>query len=272
MAEETGLADPNDVQSAPGDSEFVLPVNEQGDEIDLASALARNIQQFGGEPQSAVDVADRIDQIFGALSSQGNDSMLVDSNNALDVSAATVTITDDGNLAIASLPEPLDVSGAEVDVDIASQTASPLAVAGTVDVSAYNGGTLPTEQQSPVGVEDSTGTQINPDQSPEYPDNQTVGHDLDADGDLTIGPVSVARSEAVVIAITSTDGANFSASVEWTDGSGNTFQSEAATDIGIDATSEEWVRLVRKGPQVTVTVTDTSGGTNNVNAHVDTER
>jgi hypothetical protein len=98
------------------------------DTDDLQSALDQNIEAFGGAPQSAVDVADRINQLFGALASQAGDSLLVDSNNALDVSAATVTVTDDGALAI----------------------------------DAYNGGTLPTEQQSPVGVEDSGGSQIDP--------------------------------------------------------------------------------------------------------------
>lgn len=63
---------------------------------------------------------------------------------ALDVSGATVPVQED---------TPLDVSAAEVDIDITSQTGPAL------DVSAA---TVPTEQQTPIGVEDSTGTQVDP--------------------------------------------------------------------------------------------------------------
>jgi len=122
-------------------------------------------------------------------------------------------------------------------------------------------------------IHDSAGTQINPDQSPDYPDSQTVGYDLIGTGDLVIGPVSVARAEAVVISVNSTDAATFSVSVDWEDGAGNVFQAESAADIGMANVTQDWARLVRKGPQVEVTITDTSGGVaNNVNAHVDVER
>lgn len=122
-------------------------------------------------------------------------------------------------------------------------------------------------------VTDSSGTQVDPDRSPDYPNSQTTGHDLIASGDLVIGPVSVARSEALVISANSTDGNSFSVSVDWEDGAGNVFQTESAADIGLDSAVEDWARLVRKGPQVEVTVTDTSAAaSNNINIHVDTER
>ena len=102
--------------------------------VDVAG-FKQNLTQVGGEPQSAVDVANKIDKLEDALASVGNDELRVDIGGSgnLDVDLAensfgTITVTDDGSLAI----------------------------------SAYNGGTLPTEQQSPVGVEDSNGTQIDP--------------------------------------------------------------------------------------------------------------
>lgn len=53
---------------------------------------------------------------------------------------------------VSSLPEPLDVSDATVTVDDD----------GTLTLDAASQNTLPTEQQSPVGVEDSAGTQVDP--------------------------------------------------------------------------------------------------------------
>jgi hypothetical protein len=184
-------------------------------------------------------------------------------------------VTDDGSLAVASLPEPLDVSGSEVDVDLNSQTLSPLTVTddGSLAIASWNAGTLPTEQQTPVGVEDSTGTQVDPSRETQFPDSQTTGHDLIGTGDLVIGPVPVDRSSALVIAANSTSGNTFSVSVDWSDGSGNVFASESASDLALSNITSDWSRLVRKGPQVTVTFTDTSGAAaNNVNVHIDTQR
>lgn len=162
------------------------------------------------------------------LNSQTLTNVSVDLNAqsgpALDVSGATVTVTDDGALTLAandgtdigdvgiedislvtgqatksgSLPvtlasdedtvsvqedTPLDVSAAEVDVDLASQTGPALDVSGAtvavqeasaLDVSAatvevqeataldVSGATVPTEQQSPVKVENTNGTAIDP--------------------------------------------------------------------------------------------------------------
>lgn len=109
--------------------------------------------------------------------------------------------------------------------------------------------------------------------APDHPNRQVVGHDLVADGDLTIGDVGVARSEAAVVAANSTDGNTWSASVDWQNDAGDVFQSESAADINLSSVAEDWARLVRKGPRVQVTFTDESGaGSNEINAHVDTER
>ena len=236
------LPEPLDVSSA----EVDVDLNSQS-----LSEVATNLSQIGGTAQSAVDVADKIDQIEDALASVGADSLRVAS------------------------PNPLDVSAAEVDVDVASQSLGTVTVDddGSLAINAYNGGTLPTEQQSPVGVEDAGGNQVDPALATDYLDAQQAGYDLVGGGDLTIGPGAVERGKAVVIAANSTDNNTFSVSVEWQDSNGNVFQAEPAADIGLDAVTEDYARLVRKGPQVEVTVTDESGASQNtINIHADTER
>lgn len=125
-------------------------------------------------------------------------------------------------------------------------------------------------------VADATGTQVNPDQSPDYPNNQTVEHDLDpgASGDLTIGPTSVLRSQSVVVSGNSVDGQNWTANVDWEDGSGNVFASQSGADIGLSGVSNTATRLFRKGPQVSVTYSSdaTSGTQNRINAYVGVHR
>jgi len=205
---------------------------------------------------------------------------------ALDVSAATVPteqqtpvqLEDSSGTTIDPLTageQPLDVSASEVDVDINTQTASPLTVTddGALAINAYNGTTLPTEQQAPVSVEDSSGNNIDPSVASDYPDTQVSGEDIVANGDLVVGPVTVARTSGVTIAANSTDGTTFSVSVEWVDSAGNIYQQESATDIELSAITQDFARLVRKAPQVQVTVTDDSGAAqNNINIHVDTQR
>lgn len=80
----------------------VLDVKQAAETTDDA-----DITDIGGRTQSAVDVANKIDQIEDALTSVGGDQLRVDLEN-------------------------------------------------------YNGGTLPTEQQSPVGIEGSGGSQLDP--------------------------------------------------------------------------------------------------------------
>lgn len=153
-------------------------------------------------------------------------------------------------------PSPLDVSGAEVDVDINS----------------LSYGTLPTEQQTPVKVEDSGGATIDPAKETDFPNHTTVGHDLIGTGNLTI-EVSLAKSQAVMISANSTDSNSFSVSVDWVDDSGNIYMSESKTDIDMGSITQDWARLTRKAPKIKITVTDESGGTsNNVNVFVDTHR
>jgi len=102
---------------------------------------------------------------------------------------------------------------------------------------------------------------------------QVTGHDLVSSGDLTIPRTVAEGATAVVIAGRSIDNNGFSVSVQWADGSGNVLQTESSADIGLNTVTEDYARLVRKGPQVEVTVTDESGAAqNNINFHADTER
>jgi hypothetical protein len=104
----------------------------------------------------------------------------------------------------------------------------------------------------------------------EHPNRTEVEHDL-ADGDLEIGPLGVARSDALLIAVHSKDDAAFSVSVKWRDGNGNVYQTEPKGETGVSSSTDDWARLTRKGPQAVVTITNESGGENVVNAFVDTE-
>lgn len=93
-----------------------------------------------------------------------------------------------------------------------------------------------------------------------YSDN---GHDLIADGDLTFN-VAVDGAAHVIIAAHSDDSANFSVSIDWEDESGNTMQSETASELNMANIQDDWSRLVTKAAYMSVTITDTSGGAQNV--------
>jgi len=110
----------------------------------------------------------------------------------------------------------------------------------------------------------------------DFPESETTGHDLDptgGSGDLTL-TVEVPHNQALILAANSTSGKNWSASVTWQDSDGNEFVSESKGDIGLSSVSNDWARLVRKGPECKVTFTSEAGGgtTNNLNAYVDAHR
>jgi hypothetical protein len=112
----------------------------------------------------------------------------------------------------------------------------------------------------------------------QHPESETITHDLDptnGDGDY-VTHVSVAATQALVIAGNSTDGNTWSASVRWIDAesSDNEFVNESKTDTQLDTVTNDWSRLVRKGPvaEVTVTSEETSGTQNQVNVFVDAHR
>jgi hypothetical protein len=221
--------------------------------------------------QAIVDPDGLVTYLARALASQGQDELQVEQQTPVGIEGDD----DDGNtlnVAVERFSEGItDRPG------LLTYLARALASKGhdqlRVDLQNNNAGTLAVEPQTPVAVEDASGTQVNPAIQTDYLYYQTGGHDLVGSGDISIGPAAVQRATAVVIAATSTDDNAFSVSVEWVDGNGNTYQSESATDIGLDSITEDYARLVRKGPQVQVTVTDESGAAQNlVNVHADTER
>lgn len=124
-------------------------------------------------------------------------------------------------------------------------------------------------QESPVELADGQGVTVEDDATaPQFPVAEAVGHDL-TNATLELGPLDVNRAEAAVLSASAEAG--WSATIEWLDANGNVFQTEQATDIGLDNVAEGWTRLVRKGTHVKATLTDESGsGSNTVNAFLDT--
>jgi hypothetical protein len=105
----------------------------------------------------------------------------------------------------------------------------------------------------------------------QHPNQRVTEHDL-VDSDLEVGPLEVSRSDAILLAFQSQDGKSVSVTVKHHDTEGNTYQTEEPADLSLNGVVEDWARLVRKGPRVTITVSDTSGAAQNrVNLYIDTE-
>lgn len=175
------------------------------------------------ESADATTVA-QVQYIARALNSQGLDefvSRVTDSSGTqIDPLTTAVTASEGADEVRVSSPNPLDVSAAEVDVDLNSQTLAQLSadieqIGGQaqsavdvankaeqladalqsafaaddqlrVDLQNNNAGTLPVEQQTPVGVEDSAGTQIDP----------LAQRDLPAGVDVKAGVVERIQNDA----------------------------------------------------------------------------
>jgi len=198
--------------------------------------VAQNLEQIGGQAQSAVDVAQKIDDIHAALASQAGDVLRVEQQTAIAVESSGGTTIDP---ATAALEDALKANDADEFI---------------------------------TRVTDASGSEVNPDQSPNYPEEFNQ-QDLIASGDLVVGPVSVEKSQAILISANSTDSNTWSASLSWEDGSGNVILQESAGDIELSSVTQDWARVVRKGPEVEVTFTDTSAaGANNINTYVDVHR
>ena len=224
-------------------------------DVDLASQtlsqLASNIEQIGGQAQSAVDVADKIDQIEDALASVGSDSLRVTS------------------------PNPLDVSGAEVDVDIATQSLSPLTVTddGSLAISAYNGSTLPVEQQTAVALEDSGGTGISPLAQRDLPvgtDPSTGAEDnlrTQAEFDLShVGSAVADGSQAFVVVLNNPAGSGVEAFASVQINGSGLAELDKAENITVDSAGTA-LDAIPKNTQSgdTPTITVEQGGTYTVN-------
>jgi hypothetical protein len=226
-----------------------------------------NTLQVGAETlsQGTLDPDGLVTYLARALQTQGHDQLRVDLQNN---NAGTLPVEQQTPVGVE------DSAGTQIDPAKQGTLSSATTHLGNLSDALQSQATdvMRVEQQSPVGVEDTDGNQVDPSLKTYYLDHQTSGHDL-AVGDLVIGPNGVRRGTAVTIAATSTDNNAFSVSVEWVDSAGNTYQSESATDIGLDSITEDYARLVRKAPEIEITVTDESGAAQNlVNVHADTER
>jgi hypothetical protein len=173
------------------------PRRKQKVDVDAqsASVLTTDVEQIGGAAQSAVDVAAAIDALEDALTSVGADALGVESASALDVSAAEVDV-DLATQSLASIAvqenNPLDVSGATVDV----QEASPLDVSGaTVGIESNDdGGDQTTSTSTNVSVTNSDGaTAIVADTSGSA--TLTVEVSVDGGSNWTTYTVSIGGSE-----------------------------------------------------------------------------
>jgi len=111
----------------------------------------------------------------------------------------------------------------------------------------------------------------------QHPAESVTDHDLDpdADGDY-VTTATVAYTQALIASVNSVDDEAVSVSVRWVESSDATeeFVTESAADLGLSGVTNDWARLVRKGPVAEVTVTSDAGaGTQNrLNAFVDSHR
>jgi hypothetical protein len=199
--------------------------------------------------------------------------------SALDVSAATVDVQEATALDVSASTVPVeqqtpiqveDSGGTPIDPATEGKLESVRALLDDLDdaLASVASDTLRTEQQSPVAVEDTSGTQVDPARATDFPSATTVGHDLSA-SNLTVGPVPVGRSQALIVSGNPTGAGDFNAKIEWTDGNGNVFRVQNASDTDVDLsgqTTSASSRLFRKGPQAKVTF---SGTDTDFNAFVD---
>lgn len=213
----------------------------------------QNIEQVGGQSQSAVDIAAAINTLAAAAASDGSEVLQTEQQTPVKLEADD----DGGNTA--------ELQGEELGTALAGTETALITYLSQALASVDNDELISR-------VADSAGAQVDPALGADYPDTSQQ-QDLVGTGDLTIGPVPVGRTEAVVIAANSDDDNTFSISVEWQDDGGNVLQSESASDIELNSVDNEYARLVRKGQQFQATVTDESGaGQNNVNVFIDTHK
>lgn len=173
-----------------------------------------------------------------------------------------LSINSDGDLEIAveSLPEPIDVSGATVTVTDD----------GSFVLDAASQGTLPTEQQTPVGVEDTGGSQVNPatnDDQPNWYDEDIINYDLVGSGDFTISEPNVRGTGDIIIKVDSADDNTFTVTLEWTDGNGTVLYSQSPAE-GTNVTNAN-LKFNTASDHFQLTITDTSAaGQNTINGTV----
>lgn len=227
----------------------------------------------------SVDVAkdttlSSVDALLGDQSDAGETdetnaaSLIAFLKGAVELLGGTLTVTDDGSLV-------LDGNAGTVigDVQISdlSSVTGQSAKSGSLPVTlASDEDNVPTDQQTPVAVEDSAGTQIDPSRATDFPDAGLAGGDLTASAQ-TVGPVAVGRSQSLLIRVHENDGGSVDVSVDWEDANGNSLGSQSATEIGMSGVTTDHARLFRKGAQARVTFTNSSGATS-TNAFIDTHK
>lgn len=159
--------------------------------------------------------------------------------------------TDTGASDVKVIGEQLDTNVANTDVAVLTWLSRALNGVGIDELVSR--------------VTDSTGTQVNPatsDGQPNYFDDSVNGYDLIGSGDYSIGETNVKGTSEVSIKFNSADGANFTVTIDWTDGSGNVLYTE--DPAGLTGVSDANETVVVGSDYFQLTITDTSGGGQNI--------
>lgn len=201
--------------------------------------LSTAIEQIGGQAQSAVDVAARIDALAAALASNGGDLLRVEQQTPVGIENTSGTQID----PLAAGNQPLDVSGA----------------------------TVPTEQQTPVGVENSSGTQIDPATAGDVSEveaalqthDQAVANDASLASGSALSRSVVAQGAETLRGRVVRASTSYDLAVDWEDSNGNVlFTDTIAT--GVAAGTETALNEPAISPYATVRVIDAGAASGSV--------
>lgn len=331
-----------------------LDVSAAEVDVDIATQslaqVATNLEQIGGQAQSAVDVASRIDSIFAALQSQAGDELrtrvfnttgtqidpataalegalksedtdefvsrlagadgLEVQEEALDTAVAATDVSILTYLARALNSQDLDEfitrvtnsSGTQIDpataalegalksndtdefvarvagadgLEVQEEQLDTVVNAADVGLLTYLARALQSVGQDELvsRLTDSTGAQVNPaveEKQPAYFDEDILNHDLIGTGDFTIAETNIAGTGEIVFKVASQDSETFTATVEWTDGSGNVLYTQSPSEA--TNTTDANLTFNTASDHFQLTITDTSGAAQNiidgtVNAH-----
>lgn len=266
----------------------VVVVRVGGGELDIGDDEERKL--------GSVDIEDRDGRVLGdveissvkeaiettlhdALSSEGEDSVLVSTDEALDVSGEVVEVKQASAFEMVALKpipinseSPLDVSAAEVDVDIASQSQSPITVTddGSLAISVWDAGTVPTEQQSPIGIEgdvqvvSSQPLDVSGEVVEVSPTNTGEAYfssvNMEADGSVSRAMQAVGGSSLNGQVVSDSQ---YTVEVAWDDDQGNTVRTE---EVAAGVAGGTWtnINLDLRSPRLEVVVSDGSSSQSTV--------
>lgn len=131
---------------------------------------------------------------------------------------------------------------------------------------------MEVEQQTPVGVEDTTGTQVDPLTPGDQPFSVTPtdtdeafanAATLTASSSLTVASLTLSGAERLVGQVVSTG--TYDLVFEWRDSAGNLIRSETYSS-GVAGGTWTSINVDARSPYVDVVVTDTSGADQTVDA------